>query len=77
MKEIARFGTRGGGMIGGSMAHASTIILTGPWIGRRAIRTTTGRALRVGRWTAPKPVRYKKEVTRENDPGDFFSIGEN
>lgn len=38
-------------------ALASAVILTKPWNGRRAIRTTTGRALRVGRWSAPKPRR--------------------
>ncbi|KAL0104362.1 hypothetical protein PUN28_017233 [Cardiocondyla obscurior] len=38
-------------------ALASLVVLTKPWNGWRAIRTTTGRALRVGRWSAPKPRR--------------------
>lgn len=46
-------------LVGGSdLARTRvTVILTMPWSGRRAIRTTTGRALRVGRWSAPKPRR--------------------
>lgn len=39
----------------------ATVILTKPWSRRRAIRTTTGRALRVGRWSAPKPPKKKKK----------------
>ena len=37
------------------------VILTKPWNCRRAIRTTTGRALRVGRWSALRPRRRRTE----------------
>ena len=39
----------------------ATVILTKPWSCRRAIRTTTGRALRVGRWSALRPRRRRTE----------------
>lgn len=52
-----------GGDSGGS-ALALLVILTKASSGRRAIRTTTGRALRVGRWSAPKPRRERRRGRR-------------
>lgn len=42
-------------------APALPVILRKLWSGRRAIRTTTGRALRVGRWSAPNPEEEEED----------------